>query len=119
MANLQIESEPPVITPEQSLTGWRREFCIEIQSDGVVRVFVRAVEASSMKASELKRGILFHPLRSRFSDLADFISAQKRDLECLAESAKRPRPGVDNLFATVQFDRGAWERIQHGLDCWR
>jgi len=119
MATLQIDSELPVITPEQSLTGWRREFCVELHGEGVARVFVRAVEDSSMKATELKRAILFHRLRARFADFADYISAHRADLERLADSAQRPRPAKDNLFVMVQYDRAAWERIQLSLNRWR
>ena len=119
MTTLQIESELPVITPEQSLTGWRREFCVELQGEGVARVFVRAVEDSSMKANELKRAILFQRLRAQFADFADYISVHRADLERLADSARRPRPSKDNLFVMVEYDRAAWERIQHSLDRWR
>lgn len=119
MATLQIESELPVLTPAQSLAGRRREFCVELQGEGKARVFVRAVDESSFKASELKRAILFHRLQAGFADLAEYIRVHQADLERLADSAQRPRPDKDNLFVTVQFDRPAWEHVQHSLDRWK
>ena len=57
MANVQVDPELPDITPAQGPTGWRREFCIELLGDGGARIFVRAVESSSFKATELQRAI--------------------------------------------------------------
>jgi hypothetical protein len=119
MATLQIESELPLITPAQSLAGWRREFCVELHGEGRARVFVRAVEESSFKAGELKKAVLFQRLHAGFADLAEYIRVHQADLERLADSAQRPHPDKDNLFVTVQFDRMAWERLQHSLDRWR
>ena len=51
MAVLQIDPILPELKPAQSLTGLRREFCVELLGDGIARVFVRAVETSSFKAA--------------------------------------------------------------------
>jgi len=118
MATLQIDSKLPEITPAQSLTGWRREFCIELLGDGAARIFARSVEKSSFKAAELRRAILFHRLDSRMSDLAGCVEAIRPDLQRLADSARRLRPDKENLFATVAYDRAVWERVQEGLDRW-
>ena len=119
MTTLQIESELPLITPAQSLDGWHREFCVELHDEGKARVFVRDVEESSLKATELKRAILFQRLHAGFADLPEYMKAHQADLERLAESSRRPRPAKDNLFITVQYDRAAWERVQQSLDRWR
>ena len=50
MATLQIDPKLPEITPAQSLTGWRREFCIELLGDAGAKIFVRTVEEGSFKA---------------------------------------------------------------------
>jgi hypothetical protein len=118
MAHLQIEFEVPTVTPAQSLTGWRREFCVQLLGEGAARVFIRVVQGRSLKATELQSAIVFHPLRARFAAFADYISAHRADLERLADSAQRPRPGKDNLFVVLHDDRAAWERIQHSLDRW-
>jgi len=118
MATLQIDPNLPEITPAQSLTGWRREFCIELLGDGGARIFVRTVEQSSFKATELQRAILFHRLDPRFTDLAGCVEAIQPDLRRLADTARRTRPDKENLFATVEYDRTAWERVQHGVDRW-
>jgi hypothetical protein len=118
MATLQIESDLPEITPAQSLAGWRREFCVELLGDGAVRIFVRAVEQSSLKAAELQRGILFHRLDPRFTDLVGCVEAVRPDLERLADTARRIRPDKENLFAAVSYERPSWERVEHGLDRW-
>jgi hypothetical protein len=118
MTTLQIDPNLPEITSEQSLTGWRREFCIEMLGDGGARVFVRAVEESSLKATELQRAILFHRLDLRFTDLAGCVESIQADLRRLADTVRRTRPDKDNLFAKVEYDRTAWERVQHGVDRW-
>jgi hypothetical protein len=118
MNTLQFEPNLPEITPAQSLVGWRREFCIELLGDAGARIFVRVVEESSFKATELQRAILFHRLDTRFTDLASCIEAIRPDLQRLADTARRTRPDKDNLFATVDYDRVAWERVQHGIDRW-
>ena len=118
MATLQIDPKLPEITPAQSLTGWRREFCIELLDDAGARIFVRTVEEGSFKATELKRGILFHRLDPRFADLAGCVEAIQPDLQHLADTARRLRPEKENLFATVEYDRVAWERVQQGVDRW-
>jgi len=115
---LQIDPDLPEITPAQGLAGWRREFCVEVLGDGALRIFVRAVEASSFKAAELQRGLLFERLDARFTDLAGCAQALQGDLEQLAASARRTLPDKENLFRTVEYDRAAWERVQQGLDRW-
>ena len=80
MATIHIEPDFPQVTPAQSLTGWHREFCVELLGEGVARIFVRAVEESSFKATELQRGILFQRLDARFTDLARCIDFIKADL---------------------------------------
>ena len=62
MATLHIEPTVPLLTPAASLTGWRREFCVELLGDAAARIFVRAVEEGSHRAAELKRGVLFRRL---------------------------------------------------------
>jgi hypothetical protein len=118
MATLQIDPNLPQITPAQSLTGWRREFCIELLGDGAARIFVRAVEQSSFKATELQRAILFDRLDARFTDLAGCLEGLRPDLERLAETARRMHPDKEHLFATVEYDRTAWGRVQNCVDRW-
>jgi len=117
MPMLQIDLDFPGITPMQSLTGWHREFCIELLGDGGARIFVRTVERSSFKAAELQRAILFHRLDWRFADLAGCVEALRADLERLAQ-ARRTRPDKANLFIAVDYDRAAWERVQLTIDRW-
>jgi hypothetical protein len=118
MATLQLEPELPDISPAQALDGWRREFCVELLGEGAARIFVRVVENSSFKATELRRAILFVRLDARFIDLAGCVEAIRPDLSSLANTALRSRPDKDNLFATVEYDRNSWERVQHGVDRW-
>jgi hypothetical protein len=118
MATLQVDPNLPEMTPAQSLTGWRREFCVELLGDGGARIFVRAVEKGSFKATELQRAILFHRLDSRFRDVEGCIAATRPDLDRLVDATRRVRPSRENLFATVEYDRVAWERVQQGLDRW-
>ena len=115
---LQIELALPELTSAESLAGWRREFCVELLGDGGARVFVRKVEQSSFKASELQRATLFHRLPTRFGDLAGCVEAIGPDLQTLVDTARRTRPGKENLFAAVLYDRSAWERVQQGIDQW-
>lgn len=119
MPTLQIEPELPLITSTQSLDGWHREFCVELFGEGKSRLFVRAVEQGSSKATEQQKGTLFHRLHSRFVNLEEYIKAHHKDLERLTSSARRPHPTKDNLFVTLQFDSTAWERVRQSLDCWR
>ncbi|NJN36060.1 MAG: hypothetical protein HC794_02185, partial [Nitrospiraceae bacterium] len=98
------------------LTGWRREFCVELLGDGGARIFVRAVEKSSFKAAELQRAILFHRLDSRFRDLEGCVEAIRPDLVCLVDAARRTRPDRGNLFASVEYDRAAWESVKRRTD---
>ena len=118
MANLQIEPDLPEIEPTRALTGWHREFCVELLGDGAARIFVRAVATASFKANELRRAVLFQRLDPRFTDLTGCAVAIRSDLERLADSARRIRPDSENLFRTVEYDRTAWERVQRGIDQW-
>ncbi|MDO8419440.1 MAG: hypothetical protein Q7S90_05325 [Rubrivivax sp.] len=118
MATLHIDPDLPAITPAQGLAGWRREFCIELLGDRAARVFVRAVEASSFRASELQRAILFQRLDPRFTDLAGCTQALQDPLERLADTARRTRPNKDNLFRALEYDHPAWECVQHGIERW-
>ena len=118
MASLQIESSVPDITPAQSLNGWRREFCVELLGNGAARVFVRAVQQSSFKASELQRAVLFCRVDPRFADLAGCARAMQADLERLAETALRTLPDKENLFRTLEYDPACWDRIQAAVERW-
>jgi hypothetical protein len=118
MATLQVDPNLPEITPAQSLTGWRREFCVELLGDGSARIDVRAVEKGSFKAAELQRAILFHRLDSRFRDLDGCVEAIRADLDRLVDAARRTRPDKENLFASAEYDRAAWERVRQGVDRW-
>lgn len=115
---LKIDSNLPELTPAESLAGWRWEFCVELLGDAGARVFVRKVEQSSFKATELQRGTLFHRLPPKFADLTGCLEALMPDLRTLVETARRIRPGKENLFAAVLYDRLAWERVQQGIDRW-
>ena len=118
MANLQIDLNVPELTPEESLAGWRWEFCVELLGETGARVFVRQVERSSFKATELQRSTLFHRLPTRFADLPGCIEAIGADLRTLVDTAKRTSPDKSNLFAAVVYDRSAWERVAQGIDQW-
>jgi hypothetical protein len=118
MANLQIEPDLPDISPAQSLAWWHREFCVELIEDMTARVFVRAVETGSFKATELQRAILFQRLGPRFTDLAGCVAAVRSDLERLVDTSRRERPESGNLYRAVEYDRTAWERVQHAIDRW-
>jgi hypothetical protein len=72
---LQIEETETTLTSAQMLTGWRREFCVELLGEGRARIFMRAVESPSRKAAELHRGVLFHEVNSAFADLAGCAAA--------------------------------------------
>ena len=39
-------------------------------------------------------------------------------LDPLIDTARRTRPDKENLFASLEYDRAAWERVQHGIDRW-
>ncbi len=118
LARIQVDADLPDITPAQSLTGWRRELCIELLGDGGARIFVRAVERSSFKAADLQRGVLFHRLDSRFTDLTGCMQSQHAELVHLAETARRLQPERANLFVALEYDRTSWERVQHAVDRW-
>ena len=118
MATLQIDPDVPTVTPAQSLSGWRRELCIELQGEGAARIFVRAAQESSFKAAELQRAVLFHRLDPRFTDLTGCVQALQPDLDRLVDTARRTKPDKESLFATVTYDRTVWERVQQGIDAW-
>lgn len=118
MAELQVDPKLPEITPDLSLMGWHREFCIELFGNGGARLFVRAVERGSFKASELQRAILFQRLDSRFTDLTGCVEFIRTDLARLADTSRRSRPTKDNLFTTLEYDRAVWERVQSGVERW-
>jgi len=116
---LQIDENPPALTTEQTLTGWRREFCVELLGEGQARIFLRAVAEPSLKARELHRGVLFHRVNSAFGDLDGCIAAARDPLEHLAHSAVRQQPSKDNLFAMVTYDRNAWETVVDAVERWQ
>ena len=116
---LQIDPAAPALTSAQSLTGWRREFCVELLGEGSARIFLRAVDSPSMKADELRQAILFQRLGAGFDDLEGCVAAMREPLEELARSAVRQKPSKDNLFVAVVYDRGAWDRVVKGIDLWQ
>lgn len=116
---LQIVDNPVPLTPEQTLTGWRREFCVELLGDGQARVFLRALQAPSLKATELHRGVLFHRVNAGFTDLPGCVAAAREPLEQLARTAVRQLPTQDNLFAAVTYDRRAWDSVVEGIERWQ
>lgn len=117
--SLQIDDNTPALTAEQVLTGWRREFCVELLGEGQARIFMRALEAPSLKASELRRAVLFHRVGSNFTDLPGCVSAAREPLERLARSAQRQQPSQENLFTAVTYDRAAWEAVESAVDRWQ
>lgn len=119
MATLHLDEHWPEIEPLHSLTGWRREFCVELLGDAAAKVFVRAVPASSQKAEELKKAVLFHRVDARFGDLRGFVEFARPALEQLAVSAVRHTPDKDNLFTAVAYDTSAWERLVQALERWQ
>lgn len=116
---LHIDDAQTTLTTEQTLTGWRREFCVELLGDGQARVFLRALEAASLKATELHRGVLFHRLGTTFTDLNGCVAAAREPLERLASTAVRQQPSKDNLFAAVTYDRNAWEKVVTVVEGWQ
>ena len=119
MANLQVDPTVPELTSEQSLTGWRREFCVELLGQAEARLYLRAVESPSMKADELRQAILFHRVAAAFVDLEGCVAAMREPLEHLVRTAVRQKPSQDNLFAAVTYDRSAWERVVQGIERWQ
>jgi hypothetical protein len=118
MTQLQVDPEPPPLTPAQGLSGWRRELCIELQGSGAARIFVRAVQESSFRAIELQRGVLFQRLDPRFSDLAGCVQALQPALDRLVHTARRLQPDKENLFQALDYDRAAWDQVQLGVERW-
>lgn len=116
---LHIDDTQTTLTSAQNLTGWRREFCVELLGEGQARIFLRALEAPSLKATELHRGVLFHRVGSAFADLGGCVAAARDALEHLARTAVRQQPSKDNLFAAVTYDRGAWDRVVNAVEQWQ
>lgn len=116
---LQVDDTPATLTPAQTLTGWHREFCVELLGESQARIFLRVVEAASLKATELHRGVLFHRVGAGFGDLPGCVATCREALEQLARSAQRQQPSKDNLFAAVTYDRAAWERAIGLVDAWQ
>ena len=119
MANLQVDPARPALTSEQTLTGWRREFCVELLGEAQARIFLRAVESPSMKADELRQAVLFHRVSAAFDDMDGCVAAVREPLERLARTAVRQKPSKDNLFSAITYDRGAWERVEQGVEHWQ
>ena len=117
-ALLQVDADVPRLSPSESLNGWHREFCVELLGEERARVFLRTVRQSSFKASELQRGILFHRLDPRFTDLPGCVAALHSDLKRLAATSRRAAPSKANLFITLDYRRDAWERVEEGVDRW-
>ena len=117
-ALLQVDADVPPLSPTESLNGWHREFCVELLGEDGARVFVRTVRQSSFKASELQRGILFHRLDPRFTNLPGCVAALHSELKRLAATARRAAPSKENLFITLDYRRDAWERVEEGIDRW-
>ena len=116
---IQVDSARPTLTSQQTLTGWRREFCVELLGNAQARIFLRAVEFPSMKADELRQATLFHRVGAAFDDLEGCVAAVREPLEQLARAAVRQMPSKDNLFAAVTYDRGAWDRVVQGVENWQ
>ncbi|MGQ3054637.1 MAG: hypothetical protein ACT6S0_22865 [Roseateles sp.] len=116
---LLINDTQPKLTSEQTLTGWRREFCVELLGDGQARIFLRALETASLKATELRQGILFHRVGAAFVDLEGCVEAARDALERLARTAVRQQPTQDNLFAAVTYDRMAWDSVVEVVERWQ
>ena len=88
---LQIDEARPALTSEQTLTGWRREFCVEILGEGQARIFLRAVESPSLKAAELRRAILFHRVDNLFAAVTYDRRAWERVVNGVERWQRRPR----------------------------
>jgi hypothetical protein len=117
--DIQIDSLLPALTQVQALTGWRREFCVELLGEGRVRIFTRMVISWSRKAAELQRGMLFHPVGAGFHDLRSCVKVAAGALRDLVATAARQQPCQANLFSAVVYDRHAWERVTDALDQWQ
>jgi len=90
MANLQVDPAVPALTSEQSLTGWRRELCVELLGNSQARIFLRAVESPSMKADELHRCRLVPPRSApAFDDLESCVQRRASRLSNCARTAVR------------------------------
>jgi len=117
--DLQIDSQLPALTQDQALTGWRREFCIELLGAGQARIFMRLVLTPSHKAAELQNGVLFHRVGAAFGDLTNFLQLAAEPMRLLVGSASRQQPCRNNLFSAVVYDHRAWERVMDALDQWQ
>jgi hypothetical protein len=104
---LQIDPALPELTPAQSLTGWRRELCVELLGEGRARIFLRAVESPSLKATELRHATLFQRVGSGFEDLEGCVAAIRQQLERLAHTAVRQIPSKKTLPAAVVYEHAA------------
>ncbi len=116
---LLIDGTPPTLTSEQTLTGWRREFCVELLGEGQARIFLRAVETPSQTAAEQNQGRLFHRVSAAFTDLEGCVAAAREPLERLAQTAVRQQPTKENLFAAITYDRAAWDAAITAVDRWQ
>lgn len=116
---LEIDDTPAPLTAEQTLTGWRRELCVELLGEGRARIFLRTVERPSLKATELHRGVLFVRVAHPFGDLAGCVAAAREPLERLAASAVTQQPSQENLFAAVTYGRAAWDDVVSAVENWQ
>jgi hypothetical protein len=116
---LHIDPTSPALTQDQALSGWRREFCIELLGSGEARIFVRLVNSPSLHARELHRGVLFHRVGASFADMQSFLAAAAHPLRQLVITAARQQPCQSNLFAAVTYDRRAWEQLVDVLERWQ
>ena len=119
MLMLQIDPALPELTPAQSLTGWRRELCVELLGEGRARIFLRAVESPSLKATELRHATLFQRVGSGFEDLEGCVATIRQQLERLAHTAVRQIPSKENLFAAVVYEHAAWDAVVQGIERWQ
>lgn len=117
--DLQIESQLPALTADLALTGWRREFCVDLLGDGRARIFTRTMVSPTHKMAELQHGVLFHRIGAGFQDLRSCVQAAAAPLRVLVASAVRQQPCRDNLFLAVTYDHRAWELVTEALDRWQ
>ena len=90
-----------------------------------VKVFAAAVEIEptfamgwSQLASAAARDGDLPRAREAYQQYAALRPTDPEGHLGLAETARLIVPDKENLFATVEFDRTAWERVQLGLDRW-
>ena len=65
------------------------------------------------------------PVDTRVFDLPRYLSVlplfsdlSAHELERLAATARRHVPDKANLFIALDYDRAAWDRVQHGIEGW-